>query len=160
MSDMLVKLYNIKNETQIINKLSISGIKINRAIAADQRKVLAFIKENFDENYVDECRSAFSNNPITCYIATKNKTIIGFACYEVTAKNYFGPMGVDINERRIGVGCALLNKCLLSMSELGYGYAIIGWPTTSAIQFYEKTVQATLICDSYPGIYHRMIDMD
>jgi hypothetical protein len=45
------------------------------------------------------------------------------------------------------------------MWENGYGYAIIGW-TNDAIDFYKKTVQATVIENSSPGIYGRMIDID
>lgn len=160
MADMLVKLYNLKSEENILSALLKQGVQIKRALAPDRRKVLGFVKENFEENYADECKAAFANNPITCYIATKNKKVIGFACYEATAKNYFGPTGVQESERCKGIGTVLLNKCLMSMCEMGYGYAIIGWPTKSAISFYEKAVQAQLIEDSSAGIYKRMIEFD
>ncbi|OPJ65747.1 GNAT family N-acetyltransferase [Clostridium chromiireducens] len=138
MSDMLVKLYNLNSNEKELNDLLKQCVRIKRALAPDRRKVLEFVKENFEEGYLDECTAALSNNSITCYIATKNKTIIGFACFEATAKNYFGPTGVQNSERRKGIGKALLNKCLMSMWEMGYGYAIIGWPVKSAIGFYEK----------------------
>lgn len=160
MADMLVKLYNLKNDEKLFDDLLKQGVQIKRALAPDRSDILKFIKENFEENYVDECKSAFANNPITCYIAVKNKKVIGFACYEATAKNYFGPTGVHESERHKGIGAALLNKCLMSMWEMGYGYAIIGWPTKNAIPFYEKTVHAELIEDSSPGIYKRMIEFD
>lgn len=160
MADMLVKLYNLKNDEKLFDDLLKQGVQIKRALAPDRSNILKFVKENFEENYVDECKAAFANNPITCYIATKNKKVIGFACYEATAKNYFGPTGVQESERHKGIGKALLNRCLISMWEMGYGYAIIGWPTKSAIPFYEKTVQAELIEDSSPGIYKRMIEFD
>ncbi|OPJ60407.1 GNAT family N-acetyltransferase [Clostridium oryzae] len=160
MSDMLVKLFNLNSEEKLLNNLLNEGIHIKRALAPDRTKILEFVMDNFEENYVDECMAAFSNNPVTCYIATKNKKVIGFACYETTAKDYFGPMGVQENERCKGIGKALLNKCLMSMWEMGYGYAIIGWPTKSAVSFYEKSVNAQLIEDLSPGIYKRMIEFD
>jgi len=160
MGDMLVKLYNLKNNEKLFDDLLKQGIQIKRALAPDRSNILKFVKENFEENYVDECKAAFANNPITCYIAAKDKKIIGFACYEATAKNYFGPTGVKENERYKRIGTALLNKCLMSMWKMGYGYAIIGWPTKSAIPFYEKTVHAEMIEDSFPGIYKRMIEFD
>ena len=67
-------------------------------------------------------QAAFSNNPITCYIAVREKKLIGFACYEATARNFFGPMAVLESERRKGIGKALLLKSLESMQELGYDY--------------------------------------
>lgn len=54
------------------------------------------------------------------------------------------------------MGTVLLLKCLLDMREMGYGYAIIG-AASDAIEFYSKVVGATIIPDSYPGIYSRMI---
>ena len=159
MPDMLVKLYNLKNESKLIGDLEEKGIKIKRVLAPDYTKVLKFVESNFSQSWVNECRAALANNPITCYIAVKNKEVIGFACYDATAKNYFGPTGILESERGNGVGKALLHKCLSSMWEAGYGYAIIGW-TGGAIGFYEKAVDATIIEDSFPGVYKRLIDID
>ena len=104
--------------------------------------------------------AAFANNPVTCYIATKNKKIIGFAYYEATAKNFFGPMAVLQEERKKGIGKALLLKSLESMGGMGYAYAIIGWPAKSAIPFYEKCVGAVMIEEKSSGVYKRMIEID
>ena len=43
---------------------------------------------------------------------TREKELIGFACYEATARNFFGPMAVLESERKKGVGRALLLKAL------------------------------------------------
>ncbi|MDF2821383.1 MAG: family N-acetyltransferase [Clostridiales bacterium] len=158
MPDMLVKLYNQKEESKLISDLNEKGISLKKVLSPDRTKVLEFIKDNFNDNWVNECKAAFMNNPISCYVAVKDKKVIGFACYDATAKNYFGPTGVLESERGKGIGKALLNKCLLSMWENGYGYAIIGW-TNEAIDFYKKTVQATVIENSSPGIYKRMIGL-
>ena len=160
MADMLVKLYNISNSYDIEEKLQKEGIKIKKALAPDRSKIVAFSKVCAKDDYSDEVNVAFSNNPITCYIATKEKKIIGFACYEATAKNFFGPMAVLENERKKGIGKALLLKSLESMQELGYAYAIIGWPARSAIHFYKKCVDAIMIDEKSSGVYKRMIEID
>ena len=77
---------------------------------------------------------------------------MGFACYDATAKN-FGPTGVTSDYRGKGIGRALLLKCLLSMREQDYGYAIIG---ELPGEFY-KTANAVPIDNSFPGIYGRLI---
>ena len=69
-------------------------------------------------------------------------------------------MAVSSEYRKQGIGKMLLLKSLYSMQEMGYGYAIIGWPTKSAIPFYEKCVGATMIEDESLGIYRRMINVD
>ncbi len=109
---------------------------------------------------MDEVKCAFSNNPVSCYIATWDKKIIGFACYDATARDFFGPTGVLESQRNQGVGRALLLKSLASMEEMGYAYAIIGWPAQSAIPFYEKCVGAVMIDDPGSGVYCRMAEID
>ena len=160
MADMLVKLYNIPCSHDIEENLSKSGIRIKKALAPDRSRIIAFFRTCAKDDYSDEVKDAFSNNPITCYIATREKEIIGFACYEATARNFFGPMAVLESERKKGVGKALLLKALESMRELGYAYAIIGWPTKSAVSFYKKCVDAILIDEKSSGVYKRMIEID
>lgn len=160
MADMLVKLYNIPNSYAIEEKLSEEGIKIKKALAPDRSRIIDFSRICAKEDYSDEVNAAFSNNPVTCYIATKEKKIIGFACYEATAKDFFGPMAVLENERKKGIGKALLLRSLASMQELGYAYAIIGWPARSAVDFYKKCAGAIMIDEKSSGIYKRMIEID
>ena len=90
----------------------------------------------------------------------REKKLIGFACYEATARNFFGPMAVLEEERKKGIGKALLLKSLESMRELGYAYAIIGWPAESAAAFYQKCAGAVMIDEKSSGVYQRMIEMD
>lgn len=160
MADMLVNLYNIPSSYTIEEKLLEKGIQIKKALAPDRSRIIDFSRTCAKEDYSDEVTVAFSNNPITCYIATKDKKIIGFACYEATAKDFFGPMAVLENERNMGVGKALLLKSLKSMQELGYAYAIIGWPAKSAVDFYKRCVDAIMIGEKTAGIYTRMIAID
>ena len=141
-------------------KLLANGIRIKRALAPDRNRIIEYSKTCGGEDYSAEVQAAFANNPITCYIATKDKELIGFACFEATAKNFFGPMAVSSEYRKKGIGKILLLKSLYSMQEMGYGYAIIGWPTKSAIPFYERCVGATMIDDESLGVYRRMINIE
>lgn len=160
MADMLVKLYDIPFSYALEERLSEEGIRIKKALAPDRSRIIEFSKICAKDDYSDEVNAAFCNNPITCYIATKEKKIIGFACYEATAKNFFGPMAVLDSERKKGVGKALLLRSLGSMQELGYAYAIIGWPAKSAVEFYKKCAGAVMIDESSSGVYKRMIEID
>lgn len=160
MADMLVKLFNISAPVKEEEIFFENGIRFKRALAPDRNKIIEYSKTCGGEDYSAEVQAAFANNPITCYIATKDKELIGFACFEATAKNFFGPMAVSSEYRKQGIGKMLLLKSLYSMQEMGYGYAIIGWPTKSAIPFYEKCVGATMIEDGSLGIYRRMINVD
>ncbi len=156
--DMLVKLYDLPDEIEGLKELKDEGILIKRALPLDKGKILEYVKDTFSVGWASECDVSFSNKPVSCYVAVKDKEIIGFACYEATAKGFFGPTGVTANFRGKGLGKALLFKCLHSMKEEGYAYAIIGW-VDDALEFYKKTVNAQEIEDSFPGIYSRMINI-
>lgn len=100
MADMLVKLFNIPSSAEIEKELLKEGIRIKKALVPDRSKIVEFSKTCANQDYSDEVLAAFANNPVTCYIATKDKKIIGFACYEATAKNFFGPTAVLQEERK------------------------------------------------------------
>lgn len=160
MADMLVKLYHIAPAEGLEQALGREGIRLKRAIAPDKSKIEAFARTCAGEDYADEVCVAMSRTPSTCYIATKGRELVGFACFETTAKNFFGPMAVREDCRRRGIGRALLLRSLASMREMGYAYAVIGWPAKTAVPFYETCVQATWIEDETPGLYGQLIDRD
>jgi GNAT superfamily N-acetyltransferase len=161
MSDMLVKLYTLKDT--IFEDLSSNNIIIKKPCITDKDAILSFVNQNFrDEQWTNECEYALFNNPISCFIAVKDKELIGFSCYDATAKGFFGPLGVKDAYRKMGVGKALLKRALYSMKEYGYAYAIIGWVAEEGIRFYQKSVNAVLIEDSPPhkSIYRNMLSQE
>lgn len=151
MPDMLVKLYELPVAAPIMNKLADAGVEIRRPIAPEKHVVVQWVREHFNESWASETEVAFSNNPVSCYIAIEKGEMIGFACYEATAKNYFGPTGVDVKVRSKGVGTGLLVASMHALREQGYGYAIIGG--AGPVEYYNKTVGAIPIENSVPGIY-------
>ncbi len=160
MSDMLVKLYPLPTAPGLEEELATQGIRIVKALSLDRSKVIAFAEENGHPGWADEIRAAFANLPVSCYVAVKDKQVIGFACYEATARGFFGPTLVRQDQRRKGVGKALLLRCLASMRELGYAYAIIGWPDSKAIHFYEQACGGMMIPGEGLGIYSSLIGAD
>lgn len=156
MADLLVKLYDIHENPQDAQLLQDAGIRVFRPMAPNRKLVLDFVAEHFGDGWAGECACAFARNPITCYIAAKGKQIIGFACYDATAKGFFGPIGVRKDQRTARVGASLLRSCLLAMHQDGYGYAIIGGGA-DVFDFYHKEAGATLIEGSDPGAYANMI---
>lgn len=157
--DMLVKLYDLPDDTDLCRRLGERGVSIKRVLAPDRARVLEFVRSEFGDGWTHECETALAAQPANCYVAVKDRKVIGFSCFEATAKNFFGPIGVAADCRTGGVGTALMLACFHSMWEMGYGYAIIGW-VGDARGFYERTVGAQMIPDSHPGVYRRMIRID
>ena len=100
--DMLVNLYSLPESKPI------KGIQISRVLPPDNFRVLEWVKEQFGQGWQSESLSALAAQPSTCFIAQKNGKIVGFACYDATARGYFGPIGVDQSLRGTGIGRELL----------------------------------------------------
>lgn len=155
MSDMLVRLYALPDRPQ--STLG-AGIVIRRAMAAERRRVVAWIEKTFGSGWAGEAEASFSSTPTRIHIAVHEETVVGFACHDATALGFFGPTGVDESMRGKGIGEALLIASLTAMREAGYGYAIIGG--TGPVKFYERVAGAIEIPDSKPGIYAGMLFPD
>ncbi|MBI9094330.1 MAG: GNAT family N-acetyltransferase [Sphaerochaeta sp.] len=151
MPDMLVKLYELPEMDDILPQLYGHGIEIRRAMAPDKIRILAWIGEHSSQGAVGEADVCFSHTPISLFLATRGNEIVGYACYNATAPNFFGPTRVLESEQKKGIGKALLLQSLHALRAQGYAYAIIGG--VGPQQFYEKVVGATLIEGSKPGIY-------
>ncbi len=151
MPDMLVKLYELPEMDEILSLVYGHGIEIRRAMAPDKVRILAWIGEHSSQGAVGEADVCFSHTPISLFLATRGKEIVGYACYNATAPNFFGPTKVLESEQKKGIGKALLLKSLHALHAQGYAYAIIGG--VGPHHFYEKVVGATLIEGSKPGIY-------
>ena len=155
MHDMLVKLYNLKNDWSFVGEQEAQGIIIRKPIGPEKSVVVDWVRENFAKTWANEVEVAISNLPFSCFIAIKDKTIIGFACYDSTVLGFFGPTGVAEVCRGKGTGKALLMACMLDMKLKGYGYAVIGG--VGPAEFYSKAVGAVKIPESAPGVYENLL---
>ena len=151
MADLLVKLYDLPDDRKRLTELAGNGITIRRAMAYEKLQVVDWVRTCFGSGWAGECDVAFARTPISCFLATAHGAIAGFACHDSTMKNFFGPVGVGEEYRNRGIGAALLLRCLHSMAEAGYAYAIIGG--VGDVDFYARTVNAVEIPDSSPGVY-------
>lgn len=151
MPDMLVKLYDLKDSESIEQYERRTGITVRRALAPEKHVVTEWIAQHFGAGWVSESEVAFARSPVTCLIAVENEKLLGFACYDATMKGFFGPTGVDQELRGRGIGKALFVYAMQLMRSDGYGYAIIGG--AGPTEFYAKSVGATIIEESQPGIY-------
>ena len=155
MPDMLVKLYDLPPLEPVMEAQRAKGIVVRRALAPEKHHVLDWVTRHFSPGWASECDVAFSNAPVSIFVATQDGCLRGFACYDATCLDFFGPTGVNEKLRGQGIGAALLLACLHAMRQVGYGYAIIGGAGPTG--FYEKIAGAQAIADSAPGIYEGML---
>ncbi len=154
-SDMLVNLTTLPPSAGCP-----PDVKIKRAFPGDKGTILEFIRSHFQENWKNEAEYALMQNPPACFVATESGRLLGFSCYDASAKGFFGPIGVLAEERGRGIGSALLLHTLEAMRWADYGYAVIGW-VDGPEAFYEKTAHAFRIPGGEPekSVYSRFVFM-
>ncbi|MDD4083835.1 MAG: GNAT family N-acetyltransferase [Sphaerochaetaceae bacterium] len=155
MPDMLVKLYDLPDYNNLILELESQGMCISRAMAPDKFLILPWVEKHSTLSAKGEVDVCFSRTPISLFVASRKSEILGYACYNTTQLDFFGPTKVLESEQKQGIGKALLFKCLQALRNEGYGYAIIGGVGPKG--FYEKTFNAIEIPDSTPGVYKDFI---
>ena len=150
MSDLLVKLYSLPPAGA-----HPPGVEVRRGFTAEKRLVCDWVGAHFGAGWASECEAAFARLPVACFVALRQGQLLGFACYDATARGFFGPTGVAVSERKQGLGLALLLAALHDMASQGYAYAIVGRPESA--DFYRKHVSAIEIPGSNPGFYEGLM---
>jgi ribosomal protein S18 acetylase RimI-like enzyme len=154
---MLIRLYDIQRADALHEKQLKKGISIRKPIGPEAQAVVKWVDTTFNTWWASEVAVALGKLPFSCYIALRNNEIYGFCSYNATALGFLGPIGVADENRRVGIGSALLLSCCNEMKMHGYGYAIVGWVEESTCEFYRKVAGAIEITDSEPGIYRGMV---
>jgi GNAT superfamily N-acetyltransferase len=154
MADLLVRLYDMP-QSAATAKVAAAGIALRRALPPERHVVLDWIAARFGPHWTSEAALGLSQQPPTVLLAARENILLGFACYDCTAKGFFGPTGVDTAARGGGIGEALLFAALEAMRQAGYAYAVIGDP--GPVEFYRKRLDALDIPRSDPGFYAGML---
>lgn len=149
MADMLVRLYDLPELQPALENLG--DVQVRPAYPYELSPLRHFVKAHFSRGWADEIVPGFSRQPISVFIAHAADRCVGFAAYECTTRNFFGPEGVLKQYRGRGVGRALLLSCLHAMARMGYAYAIIGG--AGPVDFYARCCGAVAIEGSSPGFY-------
>lgn len=152
--DMLIRLYE-QPPTDAL--LAIAGSEVRKPLAPEHDLAIEWIARHFTPGWASETRTALGNRPVSLFIATRadSAELLGFCCYDATARGFVGPIGVAEEARGTGIGAALLLACLHDMRTMGYGYAIAG--AVGAPEFFRRVAGATEIEGSTPGIYRGML---
>src|SRR5260370_21364969 len=120
MPDMLVNLLKLPPLEAVLDEVERARITIRRAQPFEMSKVRSFVEKNFTLAWADEISVGFANKPVSVYLAVSEKEIVGFAAYECTRRDFFGPTGVIESGQGRGIGKAMLLACLWGLPELGY----------------------------------------
>lgn len=152
-ADILVRLYALPPLD--LAALEAVGVTLRRPLAPERHVVVDWVGRTFEPGWASEMEVAFASRPPSAFIAVEDGALLGFACFDVTARGLFGPTGVLEAARGRGIGAALLLISLHAMRELGYAYVVIG--AAGPIGFYQRLVDGIVIPDSWPGLYRGLL---
>jgi GNAT superfamily N-acetyltransferase len=110
-----------------------------------------FIDTTFGGSWASEAGAGWN------WFARRDGAPVGFCSFEQRAHRWwwltkwldrsevgiFGPMGVHVSARGIGLGRVLARRALRSLRSLGFAYAII--PAVGPIEFYERCCGARVV---------------
>ncbi len=152
--DLLVNLYS-RRMAELAARVEGVEATIRVALPPELHIVQDWVRRHFSEYWVSELTVAMSHQPPGCLVAIVEGEVVGFACYDATARGFFGPTGVAESQRGKGIGAALLYHALAAMKAQGYGYAVIGG--VGPVEFYANAVGAVPIAadkgeDVYQGL--------
>jgi GNAT superfamily N-acetyltransferase len=146
---MIAPLLSLPSSQPFVSAVEAQGVTVRRAKVWEAGSVRKLIEGRLVPLWAEEAAVAFAHQPVSCFVAFDGMTVVGFAVYECTFRNLFGPIGVDEAYRGRGIGAALLMKCLEAMREMGYIYAIIG--QAGPREFFEKVCGAIAVPEHWPS---------
>lgn len=152
--DLLVNLYSRRLE-ELGQRAKAVAANIRVALPPEQHIVKDWVGAHFSPYWVSEVSAAMAHQPPGCLIATIDGQLVGFACYDATARGFFGPTGVAEDQRGKGIGLALFYHALVAMKAQGYAYAIIG--SAGPVDFYVNAVGAMPIPSDNEDIYQGLL---
>lgn len=134
---------NFHLSDEIEKKANLQGYNILRPEGKLYNELLLWIRKTFPA-WEFEVNFAYKSIPVKIFVAVYNNSVVGFSCYDTTSPGWFGPIGVDPQHRKIGLGKVLLLKCLNELKNFGYKTVVIPWISPSSLKFYTTTCNAKI----------------
>ena len=116
-------------------------ISIQPLESTDLPDALPFNRDQFGGGWYDYIHTSLlegfgaANSMVGVLVARQNETVIGF-CHQ--RQERFGPFGVHPDMRGLGIGRALLYRCLEMMSARHLYYAYFMWTEDNAARLYSR----------------------
>ncbi|UYN99158.1 MAG: GNAT family N-acetyltransferase [Devosia sp.] len=152
--DLLVNLYSRRMDDLAARATGVAAT-IRVALPPEQHIIKDWVRRHFSDYWVSEVAAAMAHQPPGCLIAVVDGALVGFACYDATARGFFGPTGVSEDQRGKGIGLALFHATLMAMKAQGYAYAVVG--SAGPVDFYVSAAGALPIPSDNEDIYQGLL---
>jgi len=119
-----------------VSATKLDGVTVRKARIDERERFSKWAKEVFSPFWGYEVSEAFEFPQPKLWVAEEGSRVLGFSVYSALEPHWFGPIGVDAEFRKKGLGSVLLFNCLTSMREEGQRLAVIPW--TGHLFFYTQ----------------------
>ena len=123
-------------------RLGQSGITFRRLAASDAEAFRTYLGKEWGWDWQWEAMQSLQRDPISAHLALRDDQIVGWSSYNIDQPGHFGPMAVNPEHRRSGIGSVLLKRCLADLRDEGRAEGDIQW--VGPITFYSREVGATI----------------
>ncbi|MER2182544.1 MAG: PIG-L family deacetylase [Clostridia bacterium] len=145
-SDLIAKLYTLREDPALEASLEEKGIRIKRVMPPDFTPVYEFIRDNFARSWADEALAAMMKG--VCYVAVRDGKMLAFGCVGAIAPDYAGPGGTIPEARGLGINRAIVQKSYRYLKDQGFQYAVNGSVSPAERKIVEKVVDVIAVEDS------------
>jgi GNAT superfamily N-acetyltransferase len=121
---------------EIVAEVRLEDATVRKAKLSERERFTKWATEVFSPFWGFEVSEAFKFDPPKLWIGEQAGKTLGFSVYGALEPHWFGPIGVDPNSRKRGLGSVLLFNSLVSMREEGQRIAVIPW--TEHLFFYSQ----------------------
>lgn len=123
-------------------RLASEGIEVRRADGADDGPLQESLGAIWQSDWIAEISEAMRSSDAGLYVAVQGRRYVGFCCYGVNRVHEVGPIGTDPDMRRLGIGGALLKRCLAEQRDRGIAAAELVW--VGPLSYFAGAVHATI----------------
>lgn len=122
-------------------RLAGEGITVRRATPDDANALVEFARSTFGASWAGEVAHSIDREGAGLHLAVRGSDeILGFAAFGSSRPSWFGPMGTAPTAQGLGIGGALLRRCLRDQHDLGISRSQIGW--VGPVPFYARNAGA------------------
>lgn len=128
-------------------ELAKSGLAFRHAEPSDVNWLRSELSAAWKPRWVDQVVSAITDDSqqhekgVHLAVREDNPRLAGFCAWGVNRPNEIGPLGVDPQFRRLGVGAVLLKRCCSDQTSIGLTSAELQW--AGPLEYFSRTLRAT-----------------
>ena len=96
------------------------ALTIHRLSASEWPAFSEWMERTWEDPWGAEVQTTMDRSPVSCFVAERDRSYVGFAAYDTNRRSWFGPMGSSPEARDRGsVGSCCATACVIMSIRVG-----------------------------------------